>query len=60
MQWLIDNWDSVLTALTALHVLALFIANITPTPKDNEFIGKVYHWVEGFAGLWTKEARGVK
>lgn len=57
MDWLESNWDSVVTALVSLHVLALFIVNLTPTPKDDEFVGKAYKWVERMAGLISNKAK---
>lgn len=60
MNWLSDNWADILTALAAVHVLALFVANLTPTPKDNAFIEKVYSGIMIAAGLVTKEAKGTK
>jgi len=39
------------TVLVAVHGLALAIVNITPTPKDDEMVGKVYRAIEILAGL---------
>lgn len=39
------------TVLVAVHGLALAIVNITPTPKDNEVVAKVYRAIEILAGL---------
>ena len=60
MNWLSENWGDLVTAFAALHVVALFVANLTPTPKDNALIGKIYSGVMLVAGLVTKEAQGTK
>jgi len=53
------NFDlsTALELAAALHVVAAIIVNITPTPKDNALLGKVYRWVEVFAGLVTPLAK---
>lgn len=48
---------TILAVLGAVHTIALFIVNLTPTPKDNEILGKVYKVVEVLAGLVTKKAK---
>ncbi len=54
---LTDNWAEVAGVLAALHVLALAIVNVTPTPKDDELYGKLYKVVEVIAGIVTKLAK---
>ena len=56
-EWLSDNWPSVVAAALAIHAAAVAVVNLTPTPKDNEFVSKVYGWVEKFAGIFTKKAK---
>ncbi|WP_142850683.1 hypothetical protein [Telmatospirillum sp. J64-1] len=55
--FLMTNWEVIITFLFALHGLALAIANLTPTPKDDEFLGKAYKVIEFLAGLWTPAAK---
>lgn len=52
-----ENWEAIAATIAAAHALALAIVNLTPTPKDNEFLAKVYGWVEVVAGLFTKKAK---
>ena len=54
MEYLQENWVEV---LLALHVVALAVVNLTPTPKDNQFISKTYRWIELVAGLATKKSK---
>lgn len=57
MEFLTENWSGVLTALAAAHALAVAIVNLTPTPKDDEILEKVYRVVEIAAGLFTSKAK---
>lgn len=57
MEWLTENWDSLLAAAAGLHVFALFVVNLTPTPKDDAALAKAYRWVETVAGLVGKRAK---
>ncbi|MFB2563645.1 hypothetical protein [Rhizobium sp. IMFF44] len=43
--------DAAFTIAAAIHVAALAVVNLTPTPKDNEFVAKAYKWVEVAAGV---------
>lgn len=54
---LTDNWAEIAGVLAAVHVLALAIVNVTPTPKDDELYGKLYKVVEVIAGIVTKLAK---
>ena len=37
--------------------LAQIVVNLTPTPKDDEVVGKVYKWLERAAGIWSYKAK---
>lgn len=54
---LLDNWAEVAGLLAAIHVLALAIVNVTPTPKDDELYAKLYKVIEVLAGIVTKLAK---
>ena len=58
LDWITTNWDAILALLAAIHVLALAVVNLTPTPKDDEFVAKIYSFVEKFAGIFTSKAKG--
>jgi hypothetical protein len=51
------HWTEILAIGSAVHLLALAIINATPTPRDNEFYGKLYRVIEVIAGLVTKIAK---
>ena len=53
-EWLSENGTAVLSVLLAAHALALVIVNLTPTPKDNEVLKKVYKFIEALAGVFGK------
>ena len=57
LQYLLNNWAEVAGVAGALHILALAIVNLTPTPKDDEIYGKVYKVVEMIAGIISKTAK---
>ena len=40
--------------LMAIHAAAVAIVNLTPTPKDDAVVAKVYRVIEVFAGIVTK------
>jgi len=42
MEWLIENWDDILLALGALHAFATVVTKLTPSPKDDEWLAKVW------------------
>jgi len=54
MNWITENSEKIISLVAALHVVALLIVNLTPTPKDNEIYGKIYGWVEKIAGIFSK------
>lgn len=60
MQWIQDNWADILTILAALHVFALVVVNVTPTPKDDEWVSRIYRWIEIFGGLVTSLVKDKK
>lgn len=55
--WLSENWPAVVAAALAIHAAAVAVVNLTPTPKDDALVAKVYTWVERFAGIFTKKAK---
>ena len=57
LEYLLNNWAEVAGIAGALHILALAIVNMTPTPKDDEIYGKVYRVVEMIAGIVSKTAK---
>jgi hypothetical protein len=57
LQYLLNNWAEVAGIAGALHLLALAIVNLTPTPKDDEIYGKFYKVIEMIAGIISKTAK---
>lgn len=57
IDWILENREGIFAAVFAAHALALAIVNLTPTPKDNEWVGSAYRWVERLAGLITKQSK---
>lgn len=48
---------TVLAGLVAAHALAIFVVNLTPTPRDNAVVRRVYKAVEWLAGVVSKKAK---
>jgi hypothetical protein len=42
MQYVQENWEAILGILTAAVALASAVAAITPTPKDDGVVKKLY------------------
>lgn len=40
MNWILENWVGILTAITSVIAAASAIAALTPSPKDDSFIAK--------------------
>lgn len=57
MDYLMNNWSEIVGIAGALHLLALAIVNLTPTPKDDEIYAKAYKVIEKLAGIVTKLAK---
>ena len=57
MNWIRENMESIGAILIAVHALAVFIVNLTPTPKDDAALAKVYKLVEKLAGVVTKKVK---
>ncbi len=58
------NWASSDAGMAAIFgtafgvmIVAQFIVNLTATPKDDEFVGKAYKWLERVAGIWGYKAK---
>ena len=49
MDWLFENWDKVLFALTSAVTLASAVAALTPTPKDDAVVKKLYKVIDAIA-----------
>ena len=60
IEYLTTNWDNILAVVAGVHALAVAIVNLTPTPKDDEYLAKVYGYVEILAGLFTSKAKETK
>ena len=57
MNWITDNMEKIVGILVAIHVVAVMIVNMTPTPKDDAVVAKVYAFIEKLAGIVTKKSK---
>jgi hypothetical protein len=46
--------EHIVTVLLAAHGLAIVIVNLTETPKDNDWVARIYVWIEYLAGIINK------
>lgn len=51
------GWATILGGLAAVHGLALFIVNLTATPEDDKWVGKIYGYIEYAAGIIHPNAK---
>jgi len=52
--FLIAKAPEIVAALLAVHAAAVLIVNLTPTPKDDIFVAKMYRVIEILAGIVTR------
>lgn len=41
MEWLQNNWDTILQIAGGVYLVATLIATLTPTTKDNDWLSKI-------------------
>ena len=46
INWVIEHKDAVIGIITGLVAVASAIAALTPTPKDDTIVGKIYKFVD--------------
>jgi len=46
MSWILEHKDALIGILTGAVALASAIAALTPTPKDDSWVGKIYKVVD--------------
>jgi len=49
IDWVVDNKEVLTGIVTAVVTLASLIASLTPTPKDDTAVGKLYKLIDLFA-----------
>ncbi len=57
IQWFVEYSPAIFGALFGVHALAIVVVNATPTPRDNEWLGKFYKAVEWAAGIFGYTAK---
>jgi hypothetical protein len=46
MSWILEHKDALIGILTGAVALASAIAALTPTPKDDSWVGKIYKVID--------------
>lgn len=49
MEWITENWETIIAIITGTVSVASLVASITPTPKDDHWIGKAYKLIDFLA-----------
>ena len=49
MEFVQSNWEAILLVLTSAVALASAVAALTPTPKDDSIVKKVYGLIDALA-----------
>ena len=49
LEWVGNNHEALFAIVTAVVTLASLIASLTPTPKDDKLVGKLYKAVDFLA-----------
>ena len=57
MEWLVENWVTVVEVVGAVLALATAVTRLTPSPKDDEVVKKI---VGVFSVLEHADVGGVK
>jgi hypothetical protein len=53
----LEHAKTAVEILLSAHATALMIVNLTPTPKDDAAVAKLYRLVEILAGLLSKKVK---
>ena len=46
MSWILENKEALISILTGVVAVASAIAALTPTPKDDTIVGKIYKVID--------------
>lgn len=57
VRYVITHHQELLEVALAAHIAAQLICNLTPTPKDDELVGRFYRALEILAGIITPMAK---
>tara|TARA_R110002167_G_scaffold54833_9_gene156182 strand:+ start:968 stop:1153 length:186 start_codon:yes stop_codon:yes gene_type:complete len=49
MSWILENKEALISIITAVVAVASAVAALTPTPKDDTIVGKIYKVVDMLA-----------
>lgn len=55
MDWLMENWQTVLLVVTSAVTLASVIVKLTPTPKDDAALASIINFLK-VIGLYKKDS----
>ena len=53
INWIISNWAYILSGICGVIVVASIVVKLTPTTKDDSFMGKVISFIDHFSIVKT-------
>lgn len=56
MEWINENWAQIVPIISTVMLLSHLVTEITPTPKDDRVVKKVYKFFE-IVGLKIGKSR---
>lgn len=57
IQYVITHHQELFETAIAAHAIATVLVNLTPTPKDDELLARLYRALEILAGIITPMAK---
>jgi hypothetical protein len=49
MNWIIENYENIFTAIGAIVTAASTVVVLTPSTKDDEILGKIVEFISRFS-----------
>lgn len=60
MQWILDNWGTILTVSVSVLAAASVVTRLTPTPVDDGIVAFLQKLVSFLSGLNHQDVGGTK
>ena len=60
MEWLVSNWETILTVSVAVLAAASVVTKLTPTPVDDTVVAFLQRLMGFLSGLNHSDVGGVK
>ena len=54
MEWIVEHWAEIVQLILAIIGAASIVVKLTPTPKDDEILGKIKKFISNWIALNPK------